>query len=284
MRSVVLSILIAASAVTVSAATRAVPCKVSPSILEVYRYPTSASSAEWVASRKAVSDLMLRSCEAAGPEDRVSRATLFALLEKEMNVDYQAVFATWQKRNAKPLSESASEGVLYFQRDLLTYIDQIVSPRDVQHADAILEYANGLAISKLGSAVKDRVVQQAGMRPKAIYGLVQQNRQEEAFRAIGYWLDPSDPTFTPAEKRRHALELTGILPGDGLLRTDLHMRLVTTVVEALAHSDEAEVEEKLRAWRHRYENANGTGDTIAEVAQMSADRIRSRVQAKSKSQ
>jgi hypothetical protein len=281
MRSITLSALLTVSlAMSVQAAPKTHPCGVSPALVDVYRNPTSATSAEWTAARKAANDLMLTSCEAGGPKDKASRALIFSLLEKELTVDYDAVFAAWQKRSGKPLSESAAEGVRYFQQDLLSYIDRIVSPQDLPHRRIILEYANGLAIAKLGRAVKDEVIQQSGRRPKTIYGLVRQNRQEEAFRAIGYWLDPADATLTAAEKRQHAMEIAGVLPPDGVLHSDLHTRMVTTVVEALGHSDETQVEEKIRSWRHTYENANGTGDTIADLAQKSADKIRTRAQAK----
>jgi hypothetical protein len=120
-----------------------------------------------------------------------SRAMIFSVLEKEMALDYTPVFAAWQARRGKPLSEGAFEGVLYFQRDLLAYVDRMVSPRDLQYRDTILEYANGLAISKLGRSVKDQVIEHSGMRPKSLHGLGQKNRQEEAFRAIGYWLEPA---------------------------------------------------------------------------------------------
>jgi hypothetical protein len=281
-RNFVVPILLSVSLTT---ALHAAPklCNISPAILDVYRHPVTATSAEWAATRNTMNDLMNASC-ADGPKDEASRAVIFSLLEKEMSLDYTAVFESWQKRSGKPLSEGAFEGVLYFQRDLLTYIDRIVSPRDLEYQNTILEYANGRAISKLGRSVVTRVIEQSGKHPSSLHGLGQKNRQEEAFRAIGYWLDPDDSTLTAAEKTRHSIELTGILPPDGLLRSDLHSRMVATVVEALAHSDERRVEEKIRAWRHTYENANGTGDSIAALAQKAADQIKIKAEARAKNQ
>jgi hypothetical protein len=95
-------------------------------------------------------------------------------------------------------------------------------------------------------------------------------------RAIGYWLNPSDPTLTSDEKRVFALFVAGALPPDGQVLSGAHTRVVEAIVEALGNSDVPEIEGKLRAWRHTYENANGTGTTLGRLALEAADRIKTR--------
>jgi len=250
-------------------------CELSPSVLDVYRKPLSATSAEWRASRDAVNAVFATRC-ASGPRSAASRAVLFAVLEHEMTLDYDAVFAAWARQDGKPLSEGAGEGIAYFQKDLLEYLDRITAAKDVAHKDVILRYANGTAIAKLGRAVKKEVFKQAGTPPQHFYGLIEHNPQAEAMRAIGYWLRPSDDTLTADEKRDFALFVAGALPPDGHVLSGAHARAVETIVEALGNSDVPEIESKLRSWRHAYENASGTGTTIGRLAGEAADKVRSR--------
>lgn len=250
------------------------PCELSPAALEVYRKPLSATAAEWRASRDAVNAVITKRCP-SGPASAASRAVLFAVLEQEMTLDYDAVFTAWARQDGKR-SEGAGEGVAYFQKDLLDAIDRITSAKDVAHKEIILKYANGTAIAKLGRAVRAQVLRQAGTPPEHFYGLVEQNPQAEAMRAIGRWLSPSDTTLTADEKREFALFVAGALPPNGHVLAGAHTRAVETIVEALGNSDVPEIEGRLRSWRHSYENVNGTGTTLGRLALEAAEKVKQR--------
>jgi hypothetical protein len=272
MRYARLSIALAASLALPIAAS---PCELSPSVLEVYHHVTTATASEWKASRQSLNRLLSETC-ADGPRSAVSRDVLFRAVAQEMTLDYKQVFAAWAQQDGTPPAEGSAEGIAMFQRDLLDYLDRIVTPNDLPRKDIILAYANGQAIARLGKSVKRDVFKQAGTPPKRLSGLVQHDAQAEAMRAIGYWLVPTDATLTVSEKRQFALFVAGALPPDGVVLGGSHTRAVTAILEALGRSDVPEVEEKLRDWRHLYENRNGTGDTISRIAQESADRVRQR--------
>ncbi|MDQ3280297.1 MAG: hypothetical protein M3Q69_02680 [Acidobacteriota bacterium] len=259
-----------------ASAARAAPCSLSPAVLAPLRHPTAATDGEWKESRKALYRLMTDAACAKGPADASSRAVLFDLLEAEMTLDYKQLFKEWERRDGKPLSEGAAEGPLVLQRDLLAYIDRIVTPRDLPYRDVILQYANGTAIARLGREVRLDVKKQAGTSPKFLHGVARRSSQEEAFRAIGFWLDPADTTLTPAEKREFAFSIAGALPPDGTVLLGPHEREVTTIVQALGKSNVPEIEEKLRAWRHAFENRNGAGHSLARITQEAADQVRAR--------
>lgn len=251
-------------------------CAVSPAVLDVYSHPLTATKEEWRA-RLAGFEAMISGTCVDGPADAASRAVVFRFLEKEMTLDYAGVFKAWRAEDGRPLSEGAAEGFVLLQRDLLAYIDRIVVPSDVRHRDIILTYAGGRAISRLGAAVKDDVLRNAANPPARLHGLVGQNTQTEAMRAIGYWLDPASTVLTPAERAGHAKILVTALPKDGLLRDfDSHRRFVATALEALGRSDSAEAEEAIRAWRNVYIVHYGAGDELEDLATRSANAIQSR--------
>ena len=242
MRPVVLGL---ALALTVSVAAHAAPkakakapCTVPASVLDIYSNVANASAADWNAARTTTRDV-IKACTEAAPKDPASRALLFSLLKQEMLVHYDPILTAWQTRGDEYTAESTSEGILSFQQGLLALMDRMVTPQDIEHANIVLEYANGLAISKLGREDAEQVLIQSHARARFIYGLVLHNRQEENFRAIGYWLAPSDKTLTAAEKRKYALAIAEYLP---------NARFTKTVIEALEKSDDPAVKEKLRAW------------------------------------
>jgi len=280
MRVVILSSLLALSfAVRAEPAPRpkVKPCTVTADMLSVYRDPAGASDQQWRAARDAALDLMVSECRHTGPRRGSERAAVFALLENEMRVDYANVFAARRKRTGKPLPESAAEGPMYFQRDLSEFIDRIVTAEDIQYKDVILRYGGGLAISKLGKAVKSSVFRQAAEPARSFYGVEMRSPQVEAIRAIGYWLDPGSPVLNAAERKEWAQILATLLPSDGiLLDAEHHPRLIRTALEALSRSDSAAAEESIRTWRNVYQNNYGRGDSIEILAQEAADKIKAR--------
>jgi hypothetical protein len=276
MRILLAPLLALATTLTVNAAPTRRPCTVTTAMFDIYQAPTTASSQESTAARRAATDLMSSACFDRGPEDPAQRAIVFRLLEQEMLLDYDQLFAAREKRTGTARTESAFEGALFFQQDFLQFIDRIVTPADAPHRAIILTYASGLAIAKLGRAVKGDVFHQAGTPPKAFYGLVQQSPQTEALRALGYWLDPDSPVLTPAERTEYARVIATALPSDGFLREDFHIRFVMAALEALGRSDSAEAEDALRTWHNLYQANYGSGDSIEILAQESADRIRAR--------
>lgn len=280
MRVMILSSLLAiSSAVWAASASgpKVKPCTVTADMLSVYRDPAGASDQEWRAARNMALDLMVSECRATGPRRGPERAAVFELLEREMLVDYADVFAAREKRTGKPLSESAAEGPMYFQRDLSEFIDRIVTPEDIQYKEVILRYGGGLAISKLGKAVRSAVFRQAAEPARSFYGVEMRSPQVEAIRAIGYWLDPASPVLTAAERKEWAQVLATLLPNDGiLLDAEHHPRLVRTALEALSRSDSTEAEQTIRTWRNVYQNNYGRGDSLEILAQEAADKIRSR--------
>jgi hypothetical protein len=279
MRHVILSVALAVSLAAHAApknAPKATPCTVPASLLDIYSNLENVTAAEWNAARTTARGV-IKACTAAAPKDPASRALLFSLLKQEMLVHYDPLLVTWQKRGDDYTMESTSEGILSFQRELLEMMDRMVSPQDMAHANIILEYANGLAISKLGREIKEQVLLQSGGRARFIYGLVLHNRQEENFRAIGYWLDPADKTLTAAEKSQFALTIAGALPRDGVINNEAHARFVTTIITALGNSSDPKVEEKLRAWQGMHEGAAGSDSSIADLAGQAADTIKKRV-------
>lgn len=278
MRLVFLSFALIVSLAAHAAPKKSVPCTVPASVLDIYSKVENASGAEWDAARTATRNV-IQACTAAVPKDPASRALLFSLLKQEMLVHYDPILSKWQTRADEYTAESTAEGILSFQQELLALIDRMVVPADVEdvhHKSIILEYANGLAISKLGPAIKDEVLLQSGGRARFIYGLVLHNRQEENFRAIGYWLDSADKTLTAAEKSKFALALAQALPQNGIVNNEAHARMVTTILDALASSSDPAVEEKLRAWQGVYASVAGAGSSIAVLAGKTADKIKSR--------
>jgi hypothetical protein len=251
-------------------------CVVLPAILDVYSHPLTATKGEWRSRRSGFEAMITGAC-VDGPADAASRAVVFEFLEKEMTLDYRSVFEAWRAEDGKPLSEGAAEGFAMLQRDLLDYVDRIVAPSDVRHRDIILTYARGRAIAKLGAAVKNDVLRNAATPPSRFHGLVQQNTQAEAMRAIGYWLDPASTVLTPAERREHAKILVTALPGDAsLLVHDSHRTFAAAALEALGRSDSAEAEHAIRTWREMYVMHYGAGDELEETARRSAKAIQTR--------
>ena len=248
MRQVIVTLALAVS-FAASAAPKAAPCSVPASILDIYTNVETASAADWNAARTTTRGV-IKACTAAPPTDPASRALLFSLLKQEMLVHYDPILDAWDDRGDEYTTESMPEGILSFQQELLALMDRMVTPKDMEHANIVLEYANGLAISKLGREIAEQVLIQSSARARFIYGLVLHNRQEENFRAIGYWLEPGDKTLSAADKRRYALAIAEHLP---------KAQFRKTLTEALGKSNDPVVKEKLRAFESPLPATRGEG-------------------------
>src|SRR5437763_12419877 len=266
-------LLVAALATTVGAS--ADPCKLRDELLNPYRSPATATREQWRLTKDAVSALESKSCD--GPRDEASRAVLFQIVEKEMTLNYGRILQDWEKQDGRPVSEGAVEGLSIFQTELLAYVDRITSPRDLPFRNTILRYGNGLAISKLGRPVVDAVVEQASHPPAALDGTIRHNAQEEAFRAIGYWLAPENNVIDAAEKQRLGRFLAGALPPDGVTGSGLQYRFTETLLRAIGNSDDGDVEAALGAWRQKHENSQGSGGSLDRIAGESLEKIRKRM-------
>jgi hypothetical protein len=247
-------------------------CAISPDVLRPYAAP-AATHADFAASRRAFYGRQSTAC-AATAWSAAEKDVLYEWLAKEMSLDWQSTFTDWQRRGAK-VDERSSEAVAHFQRDLLETIDAVTTPAEIAHREAILRYAGGAAIAKLGPAVHDDVLASA-QRPALLAGLGRKHDpREEAVRAIGYWLDPANEAFRADQKRQMARVLTGLLSADGSVKSGEYKATVT-ILWALGRSDSADVERELSAWRHL--NASHGGHLAAE-AEQAIEAVRQRIQA-----
>lgn len=247
-------------------------CTISRDVLRPYTAP-AATPQDFAASRRAFYARQSTACVAM-PLSATEKGVLYRWLAKEMSLDWQSTFTAWERRGGK-VDEFSSEAVAHFQRDLLETIDAVTTTADVGHRETILRYAGGEAIARLGAEVRADVLASA-QRPAPLAGLARKHDpQEEAVRAIGYWLDPANKAFNVDEKRQMASVLTGLLSGDGSVKSGQY-RSTITILWALGRSDSADVEQKLSAWRHLNE-ARG-GHLVAEADQ-AIEAVRQRIKA-----
>lgn len=239
-------------------------CAISADVLRPYA-SARATQADFATSRRALYARQSTAC-AATPWSAAEKDVLYRWLAKEMSRDWRSTLT----------DEFASEAVAHFQRDLLETIDAVTNSGDVAHRETILRYAGGKAIAKLGPAVRAEVLA-AAQRPTLLAGLGRKHdAQEEAVRAIGYWIDPADKSFNADEKREMARVVSGLLSDDGSVRPGGY-KSTTTILWTLGRSNSAQVEQKLSAWRHL--NAAHGGHLAAEADQ-AIKAIRQRINVK----
>ena len=236
-------------------------CAISRDVLRPYT-TAAATHADFAASRRAFYARQSTAC-AGLAWSATEKDVLYQWLAKEMSLDWRSTFTAWQRRGAK-VDEFTSEAVAHFQRDLLETIDAVTTSADLAQRETILRYAGGRAIASLGSEVRADVLA-AATRPALLAGLGRKhNAQEEAVRAIGYWLDPADKSIDADEKRQMARVVTGLLSIDGSVEPDAY-KATTTILWALGRSDSADAAQKLSAWRHLNESKGG--HLVAEADQ-----------------
>lgn len=219
-------------------------CALSPNLLRPYSDP-GATANDFSAVRRALWPFMERCPQ--GPTDHASRKVLFDLYAAEFGqgIDLTREFDLADDR---PHSAAREEGIQYSRHEMRVYLDAIVTPADLEFKKTVLSYGGPVAISKLGPVAKDDVVRNATTPTGVVYAYMPATAQQEALGALGYWIDPSNASFSPADKKHFTnilLAYLDHLPPNPASVTD--KGLLLEVIHALAKSDSQAAEEGLRA-------------------------------------
>lgn len=164
-------------------------------------------------------------------------------------------------------SEGPYEMVNQYQRHLRDFMDTIVTSNDKGYSDVILAYGGGKAIAALGPSIKKQV-HAALAPPVTFFGYHgPYSTQLDALNAIGQWIDPSETRFSPKDKAFFAKILTeGMNVSPGAFSSNTQRQLFTTL-DALGHSDDPDVEQKVRDWAAKRDAADGNKNHALKVAE-----------------
>jgi hypothetical protein len=218
------------------------PCTLQVSVLAPYDAGAAATLEQWRASREAVSRAM--GCPAL---DSQSRKIFYAVVEREFETDHRAALAQWQA--TRPGSEALWEALHIHQRELRDFMERTFEPhRDAAFAPVVLKYGTAPTIASLGPSVRDDVLHMLGL-PERRYGVAgQYSAQITAMDVIGYWIDPANTAFAPAEKAKLTSIATGLLAESRDVRRGHHYQLVETALKSLGRSADLRAESAIRAW------------------------------------
>jgi hypothetical protein len=219
------------------------PCTLDRSVLAAYDRP-NATLEEMAASRRAVSAFM--GCDPADI-DPASRKVFFAVVQREFRHDPKPHLDAW--KTTHPGSDALWDGINTYQAELRDYLGRAFEPaRDKEFMNVVIQYGKAKTIANLGPAAKAAVTRSLGT-PRSFYGIANlHNSQVEALEALGYWIDPANPSFTPVEKYELAQILTGLLDVSENVAGPHHERVVGTALRSLAHSDDAHALTRVEAW------------------------------------
>jgi hypothetical protein len=264
-RSLLFATILAFSA----AAAAAHPCTIAQSS-DLFRpliAPETAGRAEWRASSRAAYQLM-RACP-SGPVDAESRRLFFRFIDQQFSLDYDHLQTVWAQQG-EPLSEGGLEAVHYFRRDLLEYLDKIVTPADETAAPILLRHARGAALAKLGNGVKGQVIALAQSK-RVSKRWAERDEQVAAIDALGQWLLSS--AVSDADKRQFVAVIERALPPADDVPGGRVQAVAVAAIRALGNSSSAEVQQKLVAWADDYAKVNGADNDVANAAKDAVNAI-----------
>ncbi len=240
-------------------------------LLRPLQHPYTASHAEWTTAARVFASIS-RACP-NGPTDPDSRARLFEYIDGKVTLDYARLCEIWTKGNVGSGDGCVSEEE---HNGLRTYLDQIVDPtRDADRTSMILKDGNGLAISKLGPAVKSRILDMASS-PQPLEPF--HDPQIEALRAIGYWLLPGDSLFTPDDKAQFVTLLVSALPAADKVAGGRETMMTRAVLQALGNSSSPDVAQTLRTWGELNQATRNYASPLAANAKAAALAVEKRAQ------
>lgn len=240
-------------------------------LLAPLRHPYAATTAEWTTAAR-VFFAITRACP-SGPSDPKSRERLFAYIDGKLSLDYDRLCDIWTNGNRGSTDGCVNEEE---QHDLRAYLDKIVDPtRDSSETAMILKHGNGLAISRFGPTVKSRVIETASAsQPYAPL----HDPGIEAFRALGYWLLPSETRFTSDEKTEFTTLLLHALPPADKVEGGRETLLTRGILQALGNSSSATVAQALRQWADLNESTLRYPSPLAANARTAAAAVGKRAE------
>jgi hypothetical protein len=232
-------------------------------LLAPLRHPYTATHVEWTAAARTFAAIA-RACP-SGPADPKSRERLFAYIDSKLSLDYDRLCAIWTKGNY-----GSGDGCVNEEEhsDLRAYLDKIVDPaRDSAETAMILKHGNGLAISKFGPTVKSRVIEMASApQPTEPF----HDPQIEAFRALGFWLLPSESKFTADEKAELTTLLLNALPPADKVAGGRETAMTRAILQSLGNSTNPAVARTLRTWANLNQSTRSYPSSLAANARTAA--------------
>jgi hypothetical protein len=100
--------------------------------------------------------------------------------------------------------------------------------------------------------------------PNRFYGVANlHSSQLEALDALGYWLEPGNVSFTPAEKYEFTQILTGLLDVSENVAGGHHARLIKAALRSLSRSDDSHAIVRVEQWAEKRAHKD---DEIAKLA------------------
>ena len=246
------------------------PCHLDRGVaLAPYAHAEIATMEEWRDSRLAIEKFM--DCPPASI-DAQSRKTFFDAVASEFTANHGAEIARWRKTYpGKRDSLAAAIGI--FQTDMRRFMERIVDRKDAASKDVILRYGDARAVAALGPAVKHDVLAALG-NPSAFYGIDHRyHPQLDAIEVLGYWIDPANSEFPPAEKDELTRVLLSLLPHIQSGVNAYEDRSFQSALKALGHSDSIDVETALASWLDRQ---NDRGGFLYHEATRSLNAVRAR--------
>lgn len=241
------------------------PCSLDRTVLRAYERP-NATLDEMAEARRAVSAFM--GCD-PGDIDESSRKVFFSVVEREFRTDHSSHLATWKQRHTD--SDALTDAIALHQHELREYMDRLFDPaRDREFRHVVLNYGKAKTIAALGPDAKNDVVKSLRVA-NHFYGLSQRyNSQIDALAALGYWIDPENASFTPAEKYELTEILTGLLLVSENVQDGNHRRIVQAALSSLAKSDDTHALAAVERWAAKQAGRNDSLSKAAEktLAQM----------------
>jgi hypothetical protein len=261
--------------ITPAFAAKTSPCTLDSSVLAPWRN-ANATDEQWAASRRALFDFM--SCDPAGV-DAQSRRNFYEVVDREFNTDHTARIQRWAAAHASANPDGAWEAVNNLQYALRNYLHRIFDPardgKEFKHI--VLHYGKAQTLAALGPKAQREVLDILGA-PDRFYGVSKSlNPKVDALGALAYWIDPANPSFTPAEKYDFAQILTGLLELSESVHNGHHRRLVETALTSLAKSDDSHALAAVEKWAGK--RADRT-DRLSEIASKTVAEMRKNVKKK----